>query len=154
MNERNIHAISERQSVFLRTVPRWLTVLALGFQAAVIAVLLVLSICFTVIFERSAPEPGNVTERVHYHLGLPSIPFVLGTAALLAALALLAFGIARLPKRWVLVALLVYVTVVQIIWITSLRLTTYGYPDSRCRRYPSQRKPEPVQPGFLPAWQH
>ena len=48
MNERNIHAISERQSVFLRTVPRWLTVLALGFQAAVIAVLLVLSICFTV----------------------------------------------------------------------------------------------------------
>ena len=112
-------------------MPRWLTVLALGFQAAVVAVLLVLSICFTVIFERSAPEPGNVTERVHYHLGLPSIPFVLGIVALFAALALLAVGITRLPKRWVLVALLVYVTVVQIIWITSLGLTTYGYPDSR-----------------------
>ena len=131
MNERNVHAVSERQSVFWRTVPRWLTVLALGFQAAVVAVLLVLSICFTVIFERSAPEPGNVTERVHYHLGLPSIPFVLGIVALFAALALLAVGIARLPRRWVLVALLVYVTVVQIIWITSLGLTTYGYPDSR-----------------------
>ena len=131
MNERNVHAVSERQSVFWRTVPRWLTVLALGFQAAVVAVLLVLSICFTVIFERRAPEPGNVTERVHYHLGLPSIPFVLGIVALFAALALLAVGITRLPKRWVLVALLVYVTVVQIIWITSLGLTTYGYPDSR-----------------------
>ena len=104
--------------------------LALGFQAAVVAVLLMLSICFTVMFERKTPELGDVTERVRYHLGLPSIPFVLGVVALLVVLALLAAGISRFPKRWVLVALLVYVTIMQIIWITSLGLTTYRYPDS------------------------
>ena len=122
---------SEKWPFFKHTLPRWLVVLALGLQAAIVAVLLVLSILFTVTFKRANPQLGSITEQVDYHFGMPSIAFVIGTVILCALFVLLALSLSKLPRRWVFAALLVYVIALQLIWLTSLSLTTYTYPDSR-----------------------
>lgn len=130
MNERNV-VMPKKSWTFWKKVPCSLTGLALGLQSAVVAFLLFLSVFCTVFFQRSAPEPGNVTEKAEFHSSLPSAAFCLGTVALLAILALLAVGISRLSKRWVLFALLIYVFTVQIIWLVALGFTAYSYPDSQ-----------------------
>ena len=129
MNKPDI--VPEKWAFFKRVLPRWLVVLALGFQTAIVAVLFVLSILFTVTFKRANSQLGSITEQVDYHFGMPSIAFVLGTVMLCALFVLLALGFSKLPRRWVFAALLVYTIVLQIIWLTSLSLVTYTYPDSR-----------------------
>ena len=128
MNKPDI--VPEKWAFFKRVLPRWLVVLALGFQTAIVAVLFVLSILFTVTFKRANSQLGSITEQVDYHFGMPSIAFVLGTVMLCALFVLLALGFSKLPRRWVFAALLVYTIVLQIIWLTSLSLVTYTYPDS------------------------
>lgn len=121
----------EKWAFFKRVLPKWLVVLALGLQTAIVAVLLVLSILFTITFKRANSQLGSITEQVDYHFGMPSIAFVLGTVMLCALVVLLAIGISRLPRRWVFAALLVYTLAMQIIWLVSLSLVTYTYPDSQ-----------------------
>ena len=129
MNKPDI--MSEKWPFFRRVLPKWLVVLALGLQTAVVALLLVLSIFFTVTFKRINSQLGSITEQVDYHFGIPSVIFVLGTVMFYALIALLAIGVARLPRRWVFTALLVYTAALQIIWLVSLSLVTYTYPDSQ-----------------------
>lgn len=100
MNKPDI--VPEKWAFFKRVLPRWLVVLALGFQTAIVAVLFVLSILFTVTFKRANSQPGSITEQVDYHFGMPSIAFVLGTVMLCALFVLLALGFSKLPRRWVL----------------------------------------------------
>lgn len=121
----------EKWAFFKRVLPKWLVVLALGLQAAIVAVLLVLSILFTVTFKRASAQLGSITEQFDYHFGMPSIAFVLGAVMLCALVVLLAIGISRLPRRWVFAALLAYTLAMQIIWLVSLSLVTYTYPDSQ-----------------------
>lgn len=129
MNKPDI--VPEKWVFFKRVLPRWLVVLALGFQTAIVAVLLVLSILFTVTFKRANSQLGSITEQVDYHFGMPSIAFVLGMVMLCALFGLLAQGFSKLPRYWVFAALLVYTIMLQIIWLTSLSLVTYTYPDSQ-----------------------
>lgn len=129
MNKPDI--VPEKWVFFKRVLPRWLVVLALGFQTAIVAVLLVLSILFTVTFKRANSQLGSITEQVDYHFGMPSIAFVLGMVMLCALFGLLAQGFSKLPRYWVFAALLVYTIMLQIIWLTSLILVTYTYPDSQ-----------------------
>lgn len=105
VSERSVKAMTKKSGTFWKKVPCSLTGLALGLQSAVTAFLLFLSVFCTVFFQRSAPEVGNVTEKAEFCSGIPSAAFCLGTVALLVILALLAVGISRLPKRWVLFAL-------------------------------------------------
>lgn len=131
VSERSVKAMPKKSGTFWKKVPCSLTGLALGLQSAVTAFLLFLSVFCTVFFQRSAPEVGNVTEKAEFCSGIPSAAFCLGTVALLVILALLAVGTSRLPKRWVLFALLIYVFTVQIIWLVALGFTAYSYPDSQ-----------------------
>ena len=85
MNKPDI--VPEKWAFFKRVLPRWLVVLALGFQTAIVAVLFVLSILFTVTFKRANSQLGSITEQVDYHFGMPSIAFVLGTVMLCLACA-------------------------------------------------------------------
>lgn len=62
---------------------------------------------------------------------MPSVAFGLGTIILLGMMILLAIGFSKLPQQWVLAILLIYVAAMQIIWLMSLNLVTYTYPDSR-----------------------
>lgn len=96
MNKPDI--VPEKWVFFKRVLPRWLVVLALGFQTAIVAVLLVLSILFTVTFKRANSQLGSITEQVDYHFGMPSIAFVLGMVMLCALFGLLAQGFSKLPR--------------------------------------------------------
>ena len=129
MNKQDV--MFEERRFFKRVLPKWLVALALGFQIAIVAVLLVLSIFFTVTFKRVDSQLGKITEQVDYHFGMPSGVFIVGAILLLAIITLLSIGISKLPRRWVFVTLLAYVMIVQTIWIGSLSLVTYTYPDSQ-----------------------
>ena len=120
-----------KYTFFKHILSRWLVVLALGLQTAIVAVLLVLSVLFTITFKRADSRLGSITEQVDYHFGMPSIAFVLGAVMLCVFVVLLAIGISKLPRRWVFAALLVYIFALQIIWLVSLGLVTYTYPDSQ-----------------------
>lgn len=115
-----------------RQVSRWLTMAMYALQIAVVAVLLLLSIVFTPIFRMNGVEPGiaNTTEYQDLHLGLPSLPFVLGVLLLGIGLMALSSGLAKMPPRRMLWALLSYVFVVQVLWIASLSFIGYEYQDS------------------------
>lgn len=129
MNKPDI--VPEKWLLFKRVLPMWLVALALGLQTAIVALLLVLSVFFTVTFKRNSPQLGSITEQADFHFGAPSVAFVLGAVILCGLIILLAIGFSKLPRRWVFVTLLVYVMIIQIIWIVSLNLVTYTYPDSR-----------------------
>ena len=119
------------QSFFGCVLPRWLVEIALGLQVAIVLLLLALSICFTVTFKRASLQLGSITEQVDYHFGAPSIAFLLGSILLCGLIVVLAVVVSKLPKRWALIALLAYVMLMQIIWLTSLNLVSYTYQDSR-----------------------
>lgn len=121
----------KERSFFGCVLPRWLVEIALGLQVTVVLLLLALSICFTVTFKRASPQLGSITEQVDYHFGAPSIAFLLGSILLCGLIVVLAVVVSKLPKRWALIALLVYVMLMQIIWLTSLNLVSYTYQDSR-----------------------
>lgn len=121
----------KEQSFFGCVLPRWLVEIALGLQVAIVLLLLALSICFTVTFKRASPQLGSITEQVDYHFGAPSIAFLLGSILLCGLIVVLAVVVSKLPKRWALIALLAYVMLMQIIWLTSLNLVSYTYQDSR-----------------------
>ena len=70
MNKQNV--VSGWRLLFKRVLPKWLVALALGLQIAVVAMLLVLSIFFTVTFKRVGSQLGKITEQVDYHSGIPS----------------------------------------------------------------------------------
>lgn len=121
----------KERSFFGCVLPRWLVEIALGLQVAIVLLLLALSICFTVTFKRASPQLGSITEQVDYHFGAPSIAFLLGSILLCGLIVVLAVVVSKLPKRWALIALLAYVMLMQIIWLTSLNLVSYTYQDSR-----------------------
>lgn len=100
MNKQNV--VSGGRLLFKRVLPKWLVALALGLQIAVVAMLLVLSIFFTVTFKRVGSQLGKITEQVDYHSGIPSAVFIVGTIMLFIAIVLLSIGISKLPRRWVL----------------------------------------------------
>ncbi|RYQ36987.1 hypothetical protein PG2001B_1616 [Bifidobacterium pseudolongum subsp. globosum] len=114
-------------------ISRWLLTIAMGFEAAVVALLLVLSLIFTCVFKRRNDGVGSasVTELVNPHLGAPSFAFICGCVVLVAMLMLIVHGAARVKQRNTLLFLLAFVTIVQILWIAAVGLTTYDYPDSR-----------------------
>ena len=129
MNKQNV--VSGGRLLFKRVLPKWLVALALGLQIAVVAMLLVLSIFFTVTFKRVGSQLGKITEQVDYHSGIPSAVFIVGTIMLFVAIVLLSIGISKLPRRWVFATLLAYAMIIQTVWIVSLSLVTYTYPDSQ-----------------------
>lgn len=129
MNKQDV--VSGERPFFKRVLPKWLVALALGLQIAVVAMLLVLSIFFTVTFKRVGSQLGRITEQVDYHFGIPSAVFIVGTIMLFVAIALLSIGISKLPRRWVFATLLAYAMIIQTVWIVSLSLVTYTYPDSQ-----------------------
>lgn len=114
-------------------ISRWLLTIATGFEAAVVALLLVLSLIFTCVFKRRNEGVGSasVTELVNPHLGAPSFAFICGCVMLVAMLMLIVHGAARVKQRNTLLFLLAFVTIAQILWIAAVGLTTYDYPDSR-----------------------
>lgn len=127
----NKSAVAQKQPFIKQVLPRWLVTVALGMQIAIVTILLMLSVFFTVTFKRNSPQLGSITEQVDYHFGMPSVAFGLGTIILLGMMILLAIGFSKLPQQWVLAILLIYVAAMQIIWLMSLNLVTYTYPDSR-----------------------
>lgn len=127
----NKSAVAQKQPFIKQVLPRWLVTVALGMQIAIVTILLMLSVFFTVTFKRNGPQLGSITEQVDYHFGMPSVAFGLGTIILLGMMILLAIGFSNLPQQWVLAILLIYVAALQIIWLMSLNLVTYTYPDSR-----------------------
>lgn len=114
-------------------ISRWLLTIAMGFEAAVVALLLVLSLIFTCVFKRRNEGVGSssVTELVNPHLGAPSFAFICGCVVLVAMLMLIVYGVARVKQRNTLLFLLAFVTIVQVLWIAAAALTTYNYPDSQ-----------------------
>lgn len=113
-------------------ISRWLLTIAMGFQAAVVALLLLLSLIFTCVFQRrnDGVGPASVTERADLHLGAPSLAFICGCILLFAVLMLIVYGVARIRRRNTLLFLLAFVAILQILWIAAVELTTYDYPDS------------------------
>lgn len=113
-------------------ISRWLLTIAMGLQAAVVALLLVLSLIFTCVFRRGdGVGPNHITERIDYHFRAPSFAFVGGCILLFVVLMCITYGVAQLKQRHTLLFLLVFVTITQILWIAALELTSYGYPDSQ-----------------------
>jgi len=62
-----------KYTFFKHILSRWLVVLALGLQTAIVAVLLVLSVLFTITFKRADSRLGSITEQVDYHFGMHCI---------------------------------------------------------------------------------
>ncbi|MDY3690240.1 MAG: hypothetical protein SO032_07200 [Bifidobacterium pseudolongum] len=104
----------------------------MGFEAAVVALLLVLSLIFTCVFKHgNGVGPTNITERADYHFRVPSFAFIGGCILLFMALMCIIHGVAQIKQRRLLLLLLTFVTITQILWIAALELTSYGYPDSQ-----------------------
>ncbi len=113
-------------------ISRWLLTVAMGLQAAIVALLLVLSLIFTCVFKRgNSVGAANITERVDYHFRAPSFTFIGGCILLFMVLMCIIYGIAQIKQRRTLVFLLAFVMITQILWIAALELTSYGYPDSQ-----------------------
>ena len=127
------HKVSQGDpSAVCASISRWLLTIAMGFEAAVVALLLVLSLIFTCVFKHgNGVGPTNITERADYHFRVPSFAFIGGCILLFMALMCIIHGVAQIKQRRLLLLLLTFVTITQILWIAALELTSYGYPDSQ-----------------------
>lgn len=111
--------------------PRWLLVIALALQAAVVGVLLVMSLVITGIFPQGDKfGPGNSPEYVKMYIGTPMLTVVLGCIVFFVVVYAFAYYVSRISKKAMLLFLLAFVLIAQIIWIVALGLTTYLYADS------------------------
>lgn len=127
------HKVSQGDpSAVCASISRWFLTIAMGFEAAVVALLLVLSLIFTCVFKHgNGVGPTNITERADYHFRVPSFAFIGGCILLFMALMCIIHGVAQIKQRRLLLLLLTFVTITQILWIAALELTSYGYPDSQ-----------------------
>ena len=62
----NKSAVAQKQPFIKQVLPRWLVTVALGMQIAIVTILLMLSVFFTVTFKRNSPQLGSITEQVDY----------------------------------------------------------------------------------------
>ncbi len=127
------HKVSQGDpSAVCASISRWFLTIAMGFEAAVVALLLVLSLIFTCVFKHgNGVGPTNIAERADYHFRVPSFAFIGGCILLFMALMCIIHGVAQIKQRRLLLLLLTFVTITQILWIAALELTSYGYPDSQ-----------------------
>ena len=120
----NKSAVAQKQPFIKQVLPRWLVTVALGMQIAIVTILLMLSVFFTVTFKRNSPQLGSITEQVDYHFGMPSVAFRIGNNHTAWHDDLACDWLFELPQQWVLAILLIYVAAMQIIWLMSLNLVT------------------------------
>ncbi len=128
------HFIGRQQEKNIYTViTRWLLTFAMGFEIAVVALLLILSIIFTCTFIRkdTRTKTDIITELVDYRPSMPTIGFLFGCILLFTALFSIIYCIAQAPHRNTMLSLLAFITIMQILWIATLELTSYGYADSK-----------------------
>ncbi|MFC0265145.1 hypothetical protein [Alloscardovia macacae] len=119
-------AASARAARFLASAAYALTGLTLTF-------LLTLSLIFTVLFVRAGEAGDRITERVDYNPATPAgfALFLALTAVTAIALLLAIDRLRKVPRRRLLIGLLIWVLVAQILWIVAIGLVAYSYPDSR-----------------------
>ena len=128
------HFIGRQQEKNIYTViTRWLLTFAMGFEIAVVALLLILSIIFTCTFIRkdTRTKTDIITELVDYRPSMPTIGFLFGCILLFTALFSIIYCIAQAPHHNTMLSLLAFITIMQILWIATLELTSYGYADSK-----------------------
>ncbi|EFA22935.1 hypothetical protein BIFGAL_03977 [Bifidobacterium gallicum DSM 20093 = LMG 11596] len=113
-------------------------VAALALQFLLVGFLVWLSFGSTVAFKRFDAERchgamicrAGSEERFHVFQGAPSFTFYTMLVVLLGVCIAAGTLLKRVPGRIVVAALLVYMTVAQIVWVASLSLYNYGYNDS------------------------
>lgn len=116
----------------MRTLPCWLAIIAYAIEIAVVAFLFILSIVFTPIFLRVGDGygPTHLSENQNNHFGTPSAMFVVGFLMLFLFFLMSSVILARVRGHWMLPVLLIYAFLVQVLWIASLSMISYMYPDS------------------------
>ena len=116
----------------IRALPCCLAIIAYAIEIAVVAFLFILSIVFTPIFLRVGEGYGpiHLSENQDYHFGTPSTMFVVGFLMLFLFFLMSSVILARVRGHWMLSVLLIYAFLVQVLWIASLSMISYMYPDS------------------------
>lgn len=113
-------------------IAQWFLILACALECVVLAFLLLLSLTYTSELERKGEAVGaaNMRELFTFHHGAPSAGLILGILIVFAGFLLVAQFVGRISHKNLLKLLIITVLAIQLVWIASLELTAFWYPDS------------------------